>query len=140
MFLPDVNRWFAVAFETHTHHGAAKEWFESVAQSQCTFCRMTQQGFLRLASNPKVLGEDTLSLVDAWRRYDAFLRDPRVVFTEEPNGLELEWRAYTRRRTFSPHLWNDAYLAAFAQVASLELITFDKGFRQFKNLKCTILK
>jgi predicted nucleic acid-binding protein len=71
--------------------------------------------------------------------YDGFIADPRVVFSEEPEDLELFWREYTRRRTFSHKVWNDAYLAAFTKAASWELVAFDKGFRQFKNLRCTIL-
>ena len=34
---------------------------------------------------------------------------------------------------------NDAFLAACARTANLELATFDKGFAQYADLKCTIL-
>jgi len=37
------------------------------------------------------------------------------------------------------NFWADAYLAAFAKTANLELITFDKGFAQFAGLRLTIL-
>src|SRR5437016_13456599 len=99
MFLPDINVWLALAFARHPHHPTAKDWFESLPRAGCSFCRITQQGFLRLATNPKAFGDEAVSLVEAWRKYDAFLNDPRVVFTEEPAGLEKHWRAYTRRRT-----------------------------------------
>jgi uncharacterized protein len=71
--------------------------------------------------------------------YDALVRDPRVAFAGEPAGIELLWRSYTQRRTFSPKIWNDAYLAAFARAAGFELVTFDQGFAQFPNLNCSIL-
>jgi predicted nucleic acid-binding protein len=71
--------------------------------------------------------------------YDALANDPRVVFAEEPAHLEVNWRTFTSRRSFSPNLWTDAYLAAFARAASLELVTFDKGFTQYKAVRCTIL-
>jgi uncharacterized protein len=32
---------------------------------------------------------------------------------------------------FTPRLWTDAYLAAYAQASGLTLVTFDQGFRQF---------
>src|SRR5438309_446041 len=124
MFLLDVNVWLALAFAKHPHHSTAEDWFEQNAPAGCSFCRMTQQGFLRLASNRRAFGKRALSLVAAWEKYDEFLTDCRVVFTEEPAGLEVHWRAYTRRRTYSPNLWNDAYLAAFAQAGPLELVTF----------------
>jgi predicted nucleic acid-binding protein len=53
MFLPDINLWLALAFESHVHHAAAKGWFEGLTSERCSFCRLTQQGFLRLVTNPK---------------------------------------------------------------------------------------
>ena len=139
MFLPDVNLWLALAFESHFHHQAAKNWFVPISGGTCWFCRMTQQGFLRLATNPKAFGEEAPSLSQAWVVYDALLADPRIAFASEPAGIEPLWRGYTARESFSPKLWNDAFLAAFARASSLELVTFDNGFRQFEGLNCTIL-
>ena len=136
--LPDVNVWLALAFEEHEHHSAADDWFQHVADGACSFCRLTQQGFLRLATNPKAF-HNAVSLVRAWRMYDSFLADSRVISSDEPEELEKFWREYTRRRSFSPKVWNDAYLAAFARASHFEVVTFDQGFRQYKGLKCTIL-
>ena len=91
-------------------------------------------------TNPKAFGEEAVTLSDAWQLYDEFIRDPRVYFTDEPPDVERHWRAYTQRRTFSPKVWNDAFLAAFAWTANLELAAFDKGFAQYADLKCTILE
>jgi toxin-antitoxin system PIN domain toxin len=139
MFLPDVNLWLALAFSRHVHHVAAKNWFETVPDQNGSFCRLTQQGFLRLATNPKALDDEAVSLQDAWRLYDAFLGDPRVVFANEPAGLEPLWRVYTQGKSFSPKVWNDAYLAAFAQAAVCEVVTFDKGFKAYQDVSCSIL-
>jgi toxin-antitoxin system PIN domain toxin len=100
---------------------------------------MTQQGFLRLVTNPKAIGEQAVSLPDAWRLYDALIRDPRVAFAREPAGIEPLWRSYTASESFSPKIWNDAYLAAFARAAGFQLVTFDRGFARFANLNCRIL-
>ena len=140
IFLPDVNVWLALAFEKHEHHAAAADWFDEASPDSCSFCRLTQMGFLRLATNPKAFREAAVTLLQAWRMYDSFLADPRVVNAEEPEDLEVFWREYTRRRTFSPKVWNDAYLAAFARAADFEVVTFDQGFKQFRNLKNTILR
>ena len=139
MLLPDVNVWLALAFDGHAHYSAAKQWFDGLSDQVCYFCRLTQQGFLRLATNPSVFGKNAVTLPDAWQKYDDFLSDIRVSYAEEPYGLEDFWREYTQRQSFSPKVWNDAYLAAFARAAGLELITFDNGFTQYKNLSCTIL-
>jgi hypothetical protein len=37
------------------------------------------------------------------------------------------------------HGRHDAFLAAFAGTANVELATFDKGFARYAELKCTIL-
>lgn len=47
--------------------------------------------------------------------------------------------AFTRGFPFSPKLWQDAYLAAFAVTADLGLITFDHGFSKFTGLRLEIL-
>lgn len=41
MFLPDVNLWLALAFESHVHHAAARSWFETphVAEEPCPYRR-----------------------------------------------------------------------------------------------------
>lgn len=139
MYLLDVNVWIAVTFDDHAHNLPASSWFAGVDDKSCYFCRLTQQGFLRLATNPKVLGEDAVTLTAAWALFDELLSEVRVAYCEEPQGLESIWREYTDRKTVSTKLWTDAYLAAFARAADLEIVTFDKGFRQFANLKCTIL-
>lgn len=89
--LPDINVWLALAFDSYVHHSAAKAWFDGLPDdSKCHFCRLSQQGFLRLASNPKAVGTAALNLTDAWQKYDVFLSDPRVEFMVEPPGLESQ--------------------------------------------------
>lgn len=138
MFLLDVNVWVALAFDRHVHHAAAKSWYNS-SQDTCCFCRWTQQGFLRLSTNPAALPELAVSLKQAWGLYDTMMDDARIAFADEPQELETHWRASTQRRSFSPKVWSDAYLAAFANAASLELVTFDKGLRQYRGAKVILL-
>jgi toxin-antitoxin system PIN domain toxin len=139
MYLPDINVWLALAFTDHEHHPAALKWFEKRAQGDCAFCRLTQQGLLRLATTAQATAGNPLTLIKAWRAYDKLFQDPRVVFSEEPEELEMFWRDYTRRRSVSPKVWNDAYLAAFARAADFEVVSFDQAFRQYRKLKYTIL-
>jgi predicted nucleic acid-binding protein len=40
---------------------------------------------------------------------------------------------------FAPKLWSDAYLAAFAIAGGYQLVTFDRGFKQYANLTATLL-
>ena len=139
MFLPDVNLWLALAFESHVHHLSARQWFDRAGDDSCFFCRLTQQGFLRLATNPKAFGDDAVTMDAAWGLYDAFASDPRVGYADEPANVELLWRGNTQASSFSPKVWNDAYLAAFAEGTALEVVTFDKGFARYHNAASTIL-
>jgi len=141
MHLPDINVWLALTFDSHVHHPAAKSWFDGLPDGAvCDFCRLTQQGFLRLATNPSVFGKHAVMMPDAWQKYDLLLSDPRVAYAEEPIDLEAHWRTFTKNQTFSPKVWNDAYLAAFAKAGKLNLVSFDKAFKQYANVSCTILK
>ena len=70
-----------------------------------------------------------MTLRQVWQEYDIFQSDARVSYADEPANLETHWRKRTQNQSFSPHVWNDAYLAAFAEAGSLELVTFDRGLR-----------
>jgi toxin-antitoxin system PIN domain toxin len=137
--LLDVNVWLALAFEVHAHQGAARAWFDSVGSGTALWCRVTQQGFLRLASNPSVFGAEALTLQDAWSCYDALSGDERTGFAAEAAGLERLWREYTSSRTYSPKVWNDAYLVAFASSARLTMVTFDRAIASYPQSRPLVL-
>jgi hypothetical protein len=68
-----------------------------------------------------------LSLAAAWKIYDRFYDDDRVVFLAEPHEVESHFRRYAAVRTASPKIWSDAWLLAFAEGAGGIVITFDKA-------------
>ncbi len=130
----------ALAFDQHIHHAAALAWSNALPTGgQLCFCRYTQRGFLRLATNPKANPLQTQSLTDAWRVYDGLRGDPRVGYLPEPAGVEPHWRQFAQGRTFSHHVWNDAYLAAFAVASGCEVVTFDTAFTKFAGAAVTYL-
>lgn len=138
-YLLDVNVWVASAFNSHRHHAPALQWLGQHPADHFAFCRTTQQGFLRIATNPKAMGEDALTLPQAWDAYDAMVQHPRIVFLDEPPNLEQHWREYTQDQMYSRKIWTDAYLAAFARTADLHLVTFDSGFSRYDELVFTHL-
>jgi len=139
MHLPEVNVWLALAFEVHAFHSMAKAWFEEVHAQSCAFCRQTQLGFLRLATNPSVFKGEALTMEKAWMCFDLLVEDERVLFLDEPALVESNWRELTSTSSYSHKVWNDAFLAAFAQQANLELVTFDKGFAAQSKAKIKVL-
>jgi uncharacterized protein len=137
--MPDANVWVALTFDSHPHHASAKSWFDGLSDEPILFCRMTQQVFLRLATNPSVGGPDTLTLPGARQAYDTYLADPRIAFAAEPATIEQHWRGFTQGGAFSPNAWNDAYLAAFAISGGYQFVTDDKGFARYPGLSLTLL-
>ncbi len=127
LIFPDINVWIALSFRSHQQHPAAWKWYKALrGEEELAFCRMTKLGFLRLATTESVAAKETVNQVEAWLRYDRWLRGGGVVFLEEPFGIESEFRFYANRKTPSPKEWGDSYLVAFAAAASLPLVTFDK--------------
>jgi hypothetical protein len=139
--LCDVNMLLALCYDGHAQHRSAMDWLGEVTTlAHVIVCRNTQLGLLRLINNPAVMLADVRDTRAAWRVYDAMMTDDRFSFLGEPSRLDDVLRTLTTAQNFSPKLWADAYLAAFAISANLDLVTFDQAFKQFKNLRVTILK
>lgn len=128
---PDVNVWVALTYQRHTHHETAARWLAALGdEDRLHFCRVTQLSLLRLLTTEAVMGvADVLSQSEAWKAYDQWLADDRVSFLSEPSNIDVMFRSLTRQSHPAPKDWADAYLAAFASTADLELVTFDQGFR-----------
>ena len=125
MILVDVGVWLAALWGRHVHNPVASEWVNGQADD-LVFCRVTQMGLLRLLSNPAIMGGDTVDRSQAWRLFDQLRSDERVMWAEEPDGLDAVWRAISARDDKSHRLWTDDYLAAFAQASDLALATLDR--------------
>ena len=76
-----------------------------------------------------VMRDEVMTQRQAWAAYDRWLRDPRVELVDEPADVETRFRALTRLRQPATKDWADSYLAAFATVGQLTLVTFDRGLR-----------
>lgn len=138
-YLPDVNLWIALTVAEHVSHQAAMEWVEAAPSDTIALCRVTQMGFLRLLTNPRVMARDVFTADRAWRLIDRIRHDDRVVFVSEPSGLEHIWRTMTGYHKQGANFWTDTYLAAFAGATGHTVVTFDRGFGKYKNLSVRIL-
>jgi toxin-antitoxin system PIN domain toxin len=139
--LPDLNVWLALTVEGHPHFERARRyWREEGARAPAIhFCRVTMLGFLRLLTQPKLMGAAALSPAQALDRYLALLALAEVELTQEPPGCEEALAEYVREPWFVPRLWTDAYLAAFARGAGLRLVTFDRDFARFQGVELLAL-
>lgn len=76
---------------------------------------------------------------EAWASYELWLANDLAIFAEEPPALAAPWRTLSSRASSSPKPWMDAYLPAFAITGVLQLVTFDRAFRQFPGLDVVVL-
>ena len=73
------------------------------------------------------MGTDVLTQADTWKAFDRFAKFWNSTLIDEPTGIDREFRRQTSRDEISPKLWADGYLAAFALMSGLQLVTFDRA-------------
>lgn len=129
---PDVNVWVALTYGGHVHHSVAKSWFETLdMEARVCFCRFTQIALLRLLTTQAVMGTDeVMTQAEAWKAYDQWRQDGRILFLEEPPSVEESFRSLSREHHPNAKNWSDAYLAAFAVASGMQFVTFDRAFRE----------
>ena len=131
--LLDVNVWLALAHVHHPHHAAAKQYWSS-ATVPLAFCRVSMQGFLRLVTQPKVMGNAVHTPAEAWRIYTAHLASGRSVLLPESKGIEIVWQRLTTATGFHTGDGTDACFASSAIQADCRMVSFDAGFARFKKV------
>ena len=138
--LCDVNLLLALVTDGHPHHAAAVQWIHTMSAGEARICRVAQLGLLRVLNNPAVMHEDALGADGCWEVWDRLLGDERIQFTRtEPIDLDATFARYTALESYSPRVWTDAYLAAYAYAAQLTFVTLDRAFARFPGLKCKLL-
>ena len=127
MFLPDLNVLIALAWPNHIHHRVAIDWFVARKGELWHTCSLTQKGFIRLSSNPRVVIErktprEALSLLKLMAKDpDHRFLDTVWDMTEHeiPEDLLHGYRQVT-----------DCYLAGLACFSGLTLITLDSSLKE----------
>lgn len=122
MGLLDVNALVALAWDSHVHHAAIRDWFEANASRGWATCPLTESGFIRVSSNPVVLPsaigvEDARAVLAAFRAVGAhrFLID-------DVSMLDRDVPLLSGHRQVS-----DAHLVVLARRNHTRLVTFDGG-------------
>ncbi len=122
MALLDVNALVALAWDSHVHHAAMREWFAAESSSGWATCPVTESGFVRVSSNPKALPSAigigaARGVLTSLRALDGhrFLADDFSIV--DPDVPEV---AGYRQVT-------DAHLLTLARRSGMRLVTFDGG-------------
>jgi toxin-antitoxin system PIN domain toxin len=118
--LLDVNALVALAWDSHVHHAAMREWFSSAAAAAWATCPITESGFVRVSSNPIVL--PSALGVDAARGVLSALREhPRHRFlTDDVSMSDADVPSIAGYRQVT-----DAHLLTLARRHRVRLVTFD---------------
>jgi uncharacterized protein len=118
----DVNALVALVWDSHVHHAAMRAWFRMNGKAGWFTCAITESGFVRVSSNPKVLPSPTT--VDAARGVLSALRSVEghrfLANDVSMNDPDLPRIAGHRQVT-------DAQLLTLARRHGSHLVTFDSG-------------
>jgi hypothetical protein len=143
VILADTNFWLALSVSGHQFHHQCLRWLAGRRAGQSLiFCRFTQISFLRLLTTERVMqlyNLPPLNNAEAWTVYEQLSERQRCRLGQEPDNVESHWRRFAERKSASPKLWMDAYLAAFAAAGGHTLLTTDQAFLQFKDLALILL-
>lgn len=122
--LLDVNVLVALAWPNHVHHAAAATWFATDRHLGWATCSVTENGFVRVSSNPAVLPNAVTpsDAIDMLRRYrsleghEFWIDDTSFV---DASGIDTHQIATSRQVT-------DAHLLALAIRHEGRLVTLDR--------------
>lgn len=137
--LVDVSVLVGLLAPRHEHHSVCRKWHAGLLRGEARVCRMVQLGVVRLLANRTVMAGDVQAPLTGWRTTEALLRDERMNFIAEPDGLDNVLPRFLDSRNPAHNLVSDAYLAAFAIAGSLRVATLDRGFQQFRGLDVDLL-
>ena len=125
--LLDVNVLVALFDPAHLHHDAAHGWFGAAREAGWATCPITQNGFLRVLSNPAYPGRRT-TVADGADRLRRFLASGGHGFW--PDDVSLVDAGLVEAVHLSGYREiTDAYLLALAVRRRGCLATFDRGVR-----------
>ena len=117
-----MNALVALAWDSHVHHATVRSWFSAHSAGGWATCPITESGFVRVSSNPKVLPhpigvEPARAVLSALRAVDGhrfLVDDVSIADTDVP-------RIYGYRQV------TDAHLLALARRRGVRVVTFDSG-------------
>lgn len=123
--LLDVNVLVALFDALHTHHEITHQWFATNRASGWATCPLTENGMVRVLSNPSYLGRRT-TMSDAIESLDVFRKSGHHTFWPDSVSLCDEALIHSRHLQGRQQL-TDVYLLALAVASGGRLATFDRG-------------
>jgi uncharacterized protein len=118
--LLDVNALVALAWDSHVHHATISRWFADNGANGWATCPITESGFVRVSSNPKVLPSPIG--VDAARGVLSALRaaDGHSFLTDDVSIGDPDFPRIAGHRQVT-----DGHLLTLARRRGTRIVTFD---------------
>lgn len=139
--IADANVLFPLLVDGHAAHPAARHWWEQQPDDSVGLPLLARLAVLRLLTNSVAMNGAPVApnaALDAWQQ---LANDPRCFQIDAPpEAHEARFIALVAGREPSPNLWTDAWLAALAQSLDYEMVTFDRGFQSFADLRLCLLR
>lgn len=125
-YLLDVNVLIALLDPAHVNHDAAHHWFSMNADQTWATCPITENGLIRILSNPRYPNADWMPK-DILQHLRGFLRpDLGHVFWSDSVSLN-DGSLFNQAFIVSHKQLTDVYLLGLAVSRSGALVTFDRS-------------
>jgi toxin-antitoxin system PIN domain toxin len=121
--LLDVNALLALAWPNHQFHTAIVERLEQQPAPRWATCALTQLGFVRLSSNPKIV-QVRKTPAEAVALLADLTRDQQHVYLDTLPALPRTAGVF--RQLLGHQQVTDAYLLGVAEASDATLLTFDR--------------
>lgn len=129
VWLLDANLLIALTHAAHIHHAEAHAWLEQQPGRLWATCALTQLAFVRLTSNPQVVGE-RIAPAAALQALSSMVAQP--AHTYWPDAPEPVAMATLNSAALVGHRQvTDAYLLGLATHKRQRLATLDRGLYAF---------
>jgi toxin-antitoxin system PIN domain toxin len=124
-YLLDVNLLIALAWPQHVHHAQAHAWFDQTGGKSWASCPLTQLGFARISSNPKIIAQ-AVSPREALAMLERMTALPGHAFW--PDELSpMGQHTFGSLQLVGHRQITDAYLLALCRHRKGRLATMDRG-------------
>jgi len=122
--LLDVNVLIALLDSDHVHHATASEWLERNLKNGWASCPITQNGCVRIMSQPGYT--NPLPAAEIAERLAEAASTPHHQFWADSVSL-IDAACIERSRLLGPRQVTDAYLLALATRNNGRFVTFDRS-------------
>lgn len=136
MILLDVNVVLAAHRADHPHHGAVRPWLDGLLERKQPFAvpDIAWAAFIRIATNRRIFTVPT-PIDDAFEFLRAVRAQPGHLAIAPGSGHLTLFERLCRDADASGDLAADAYLAALAIEQGATLVSLDRDFARFPDLR-----